>query len=271
MRSSAPRRANIKPADRFHGKASSADLERALAGHRVTVIAFSQQSVLPPLAPGEVHVWHFKEPLESQIEALHDLLSKDEQERAGRFRHQQSRRLFIASRAILRRLLGGYLGASSGELKFTFTANGKPELGGVYQDAGLYFNVAHSGVVGVIAFARGRRVGIDVEHIKADCAVEEIAERYFSLAELEALRALPAAERVSAFYGCWARKEAYLKATGSGLSIPLDSFDVTVGAGQGYDIIASTSEGEAEYWLVESLDIGEECAAALATSVSNHL
>jgi 4'-phosphopantetheinyl transferase len=108
-------------------------------------------------------------------------------------------------------------------------------------------------------------VGVDVEHIRPDFTGEEIWERFFSQREREALRALPEADRPLAFFQCWTRKEAYIKGAGPGLSIPLHSFDVTLGPGVPAQLLATRPDGdEAARWVMEALEPGEEYAGAVA-------
>ena len=130
------------------------------------------------------------------------------------------------ARGLLRELLGGYLHQSPSSLEFSYGQHGKPLLSGGNISSGLCFNLSHSSGLVVYAIARGRNLGMDVEHVRADSAGEDIARRYFSAQEVSDLQMLPPEARVEGFFHCWTRKEAYLKATGMGLQIPLDSFSV---------------------------------------------
>lgn len=184
------------------------------------------------LAENEIHVWKasldHKRPALDRFEAT---LSSDERARADRFVFQRDRNHFIAGRGILRALLGAYVHRPPGELVFRYGPQGKPALRADMSDPAIRFNLAHSHGLALYAFAAGREIGIDLEHIRPDFAGEDIAERFFSPRELAELRALAPALRAEGFFNCWTRKEAYIKARGKGLRISLDSFDVTLTPG----------------------------------------
>lgn len=210
----------------------------------------------------EVQVWKLCEATEQNIQRdLKGLLSADELARAASFRFQEDRDRFVASRGILRILIGSYLECEPGQLHFRYSEKGKPQLPSAPE---LRFNVAHSGGVIVWAFARGRRVGIDVEEIRTDFSTQEIAERFFSPVERQALRALPSSRRHEAFFQCWTRKEAFVKATGDGLSLPLDQFDVALVPGKRAQLITTRPDAkESRRWSMHHLDVHPNYAAAL--------
>ena len=209
----------------------------------------------------EIHVWQLCEVEQHSLDSLKDLLSQDELERAARFRFSKDRDRFIASRGVLRTLLAAYLGCDPGSLHFQYSEKGKPQLPAAPD---LQFNVAHSGEIIVWAFARKRRVGIDVEEIRTDFSTPEIAERFFSKSERQALRSLPTTQRHLAFFRCWTRKEAFVKATGDGLSLPLDQFDVTLAPGQPAQLLQTRPDHrDAERWTMHNLDLHPNYAAAL--------
>jgi 4'-phosphopantetheinyl transferase len=182
---------------------------------------------------GEIHAWHAAldrdERICGQLEAT---LSLEEKARADRFHFANDRRRFVVARGLLRELLGGYLHQSPAGLEFSYGRHGKPSLSGESASSGLCFNLSHSSGVAVYAIAKERNLGIDVEHIQPDSAGDDIAARYFSPREISDLRTLPPEQRAEAFFHCWTRKEAYLKATGMGLQTPLDSFSVSLLPGQ---------------------------------------
>jgi 4'-phosphopantetheinyl transferase len=153
------------------------------------------------------------------------VLNEDEQRRAGRFRFDRDRRRFIFRRAFLRTILGCYLGVDPARLRFRDTTYGKPELVG---RGDLRFNASSSQDLAVYAIARGRAVGIDVERVAAAPWSLALAERFFSPGEVRALRSLDRSLQATAFFRCWTRKEALLKAAGVGLSLALDSFEVSL-------------------------------------------
>jgi 4'-phosphopantetheinyl transferase len=219
-----------------------------------------------PIRPpdDEVHLWQVD--LASAAgaeEEWRSILSADEIARAGRFRFAQDRKFYTATRAILRRILGGYTAADPRELVFRYSEREKPSLSG--DEAGkIEFNVSHSGQVALLAFARERSLGVDVEQIRGGRDHEAIARRFFSQHEQEQLSALPPSERAAAFFRCWTRKEAYIKATGDGLALPLHQFDVSLAAGEENALLATRPDaGEAAKWTLREVPAAEGYAAAL--------
>jgi 4'-phosphopantetheinyl transferase len=185
------------------------------------------------LGESEIHVWRAQ--LDCQEAVLHrfeSTLNADEQARANRFHFEKDRNHFVAARGILRDLLGKYQRRAPADLQFDYGPQGKPSLRGEPQENSVQFNVSHSHGLALLAFARGHDVGIDVELIRPEFAVDEIADRYFSEEEARELRGLPPSLRAEAFFLCWTRKEAYIKARGEGLQIPLTSFHVSLTPGQ---------------------------------------
>ena len=192
------------------------------------------------------------------------LLSTDESARASRFHFPRDRQSFAASRAILRMILAGYLAADPGALSFSYSDKGKPSLGPAYAVSRLQFNVTHSGAIAMLAFTRQREIGVDVEQVRRDFEVEALAHRYFSACEQAQLAALPADERVDAFFRCWTRKEAYIKATGDGLSLPLSQFDVSLEIEEANALLATRpNESEASRWLLQDVPATPGYIAAL--------
>jgi 4'-phosphopantetheinyl transferase len=160
--------------------------------------------------------------------ALAAWLHDDEQRIAQRFHFERDRRRFIVARARLRQVLAARLGTQPRAVEFAYTVHGKPMLAADSASIDLRFNVSHCKDVAVFAFCRGREVGIDVEMIERVEGIDEIAAYFFSRHELRAFRALAAADRHAAFFNCWTRKEAFVKALGEGLHFPLGSFDVSL-------------------------------------------
>jgi 4'-phosphopantetheinyl transferase len=223
-----------------------------------------------PLERDEIHVWRIKQPLErGEIDLLMSFLSQDELARAKRFRFAEDRDRYVISRGALRAQLSNYLGADPRNLRFSYSERGKPELASDFCDSDVQFNLAHSGAMIGYAFVRRRRIGIDVEKIRLDFPVQEIAARFFSVAECNALFRLPLSQRQAAFFRCWTRKEAYLKATGDGLSLPLSNFDVSLERELPARLLATRPEpGEASNWQMESLDFGPDYASALVVEAA---
>lgn len=202
----------------------------------------------PRLLDGEVHV--FRADLTARGPRAHAIaapLDEDEHARAGRFVFEGDRFRFVAAHVILRDILARYLPATAADLRFTYGPQGKPALG---QGEGLEFNMSHSGDLALYAVTRGRAVGVDVERVRPEVARELTAARFFTPAEVQAILSLPEAAQARAFFAVWTRKEACLKATGKGLSVPLDAFAV-------WPAVEPP-------WQVLDLDVGPGYAAALA-------
>jgi 4'-phosphopantetheinyl transferase len=187
----------------------------------------------------EIHVWHAaldrEDPVVCQLEST---LSQEEKARADRFHFVNDRKRFVVARGLLRELLGAYLHQAPSSIEFSYGQHGKPTLSGGNSLSGLCFNLSHSANLVVYAIARERNLGIDVEHIRPDSAGDDIALRYFSSLEVNELKMLPPEKRVEGFFNCWTRKEAYLKATGMGLHIALDSFAVNLLAEQAAEFLS---------------------------------
>lgn len=162
----------------------------------------------------------------AELDRAHTLLAADERARAAQFRFPVHRCRFVAARAALRMVLGEQLAVDPRDLVFHYTAEGKPELT-AYSD--LYFNMSHSDDICMIAIARGRRLGIDVEKTRTDRALIEEVARSLHPVERQALAALEPPLLEKAFYRCWVRKEALLKALGIGVGEGLDRCHVSLG------------------------------------------
>ena len=218
------------------------------------------------LGSDEVHVWQatLDEP-PSQIESFLHTLAADEQMRAERFYFQKDREHFITAHGVLRVILSLYLNRAPKCLSFRYSSHGKPALVQESGEDALRFNMSHSHGVALYAVARGREVGIDLEFIRRDLEVEQIAERFFSRQEIATLRALPADLRRDAFFLCWTRKEAYIKARGEGLSLPLDQFDVSLIPGEPAALLSTRPDSdEALRWSLQELPLASGYMAALA-------
>lgn len=217
------------------------------------------------LSDDEVHVWRIDlagvAPAESRWQVI---LSPDELARASRFHLAQDRQYFTATRALLRTLLGSYVGCDPGRLTFLYSNTNKPSLGSAHSRVPVEFNVSHSGSKALLAFARKREVGVDVEQIRNNFDHEALARRFFSPAEQKELAALQPSERCRGFFRGWTRKEAFIKANGAGLSLPLDGFDVSLTLGEQNALQATRPDGrEAALWSLREIDAGEGYEAAL--------
>ncbi len=220
------------------------------------------------LPEDEVHVWRARlDDFRSDLPALSGLLSADEAGRAGRVHFTSDREHFIAARAVLRILLGRYLDRSPAALSFTYSPHGKPELAAAADGSttGLRFNLAHSHGLALYAITRGRRIGIDVERVRPGLGADAIATRFFSAHEIAALRALPIEMQEAAFFRCWTRKEAFIKASGEGLAFPLDQFNVTLAPRDPAALLSIRGAlGEAQRWTLQDLPVDAGFAGALA-------
>jgi 4'-phosphopantetheinyl transferase len=193
------------------------------------------------------------------VDELKQTLSSDELERALRFRAGEHRDLFIAGRAILRTLLSSYAQARPESLGFRYGSKGKPYL---RDHPDLQFNLSHSG--GLAVYAVGvDELGIDVESIKPSTDWRKISVRFFSPREVEELEKLDASQHLSGFFSCWTRKEAYIKATGEGLSSPLDKFYAGAQPSRAEGPI--DEDGKPHQWYFKDLRLGDEHAGAIVT------
>jgi 4'-phosphopantetheinyl transferase len=199
---------------------------------------------------------------DSRIDEMFATLTEDERRRAQRFHFEEDRRRFIAGRGILRALIGGYLGMAPAAVRFEYNLHGKPFLS---DNQAPRFNVSHSGGLALYAFAVDREVGVDVERVRPEFADEAVAQRFFSPQEVAVLRNLAPRQRVEAFFSCWTRKEAYIKARGKGLAIPLDQFDVSLAPDEPAAVLADRdAPSETGRWAMWRLEPGIGFAGAVA-------
>jgi 4'-phosphopantetheinyl transferase len=202
--------------------------------------------------------------LESARVGRHDLLavlSPEERKRASSFVFERDRHRYVMAHSALRVILAGYLGAAPASLAFVSKPGGKPRLASPRMD--LRFNLSHSADRILVAVARGREIGVDIEMIRDIPGLDDLAESCFSPAERRWFAAVQVPTRLGAFFDGWTRKEAFLKASGEGLSRALDSFDVTLLAGDAPRLLR-LSGGRASDWTLRALDAGPGYRAALA-------
>jgi 4'-phosphopantetheinyl transferase len=220
----------------------------------------------PALARDEIHVWRAFVPEDRHAgERFQWALGADDRVRAQCFHFDRDRVRFVFRRAWVKVLLARYLAADVADVRITHGRYGKPALSPPFDRADLRFNLSHSNGMVVVAMAYGREVGLDVEYIRPDVEVDEIARRVFSKREAAALAALPASDRVAAFFACWTRKEAFVKATGEGLSRPLADFDVSLAPGEPAALLRiGENPAEAVRWSLGALNPGTGYCAALA-------
>jgi 4'-phosphopantetheinyl transferase len=218
------------------------------------------------VGPREVHVWRFTlDPSAGFLDYLRTTLNESESLRAGRFRTETLRRRFVAGRGGLRIILGAYLVAPPGSVAFAYGEHGKPRLS---DPTTLEFNLAHTHNLALCAVTALGAVGVDVEYDRPIENSERIVSRFFSPREQAEFLEVPGSERSGAFFRGWSRKEAFLKATGTGLATELDSFDVELGHGPG-GLLRRVGDdpAEAERWSMFDVDAGPGFTAALAVAV----
>ena len=218
------------------------------------------------LRSDEVHVWFVE--LDQLASCMHDLqqtLDGNERVRAERFYFRRDRDHFIVAHGLLRLILSRYLNIEPSDLRFCYSLYGKPMLAKEVDGDRLRFNLSHSHGLALYAVTRARELGIDIERIRPDLAYEQLAARFFSPREVAALRAVPTSHRLGAFFNCWTRKEAYIKARGEGLSFPLDHFDVSLAPGEPATLLSTIGDPlETSRWSLRELDLAPGYTAALA-------
>jgi 4'-phosphopantetheinyl transferase len=230
----------------------------------ITDSSFQIESPLA-LPENEVQLWRVdQEAIADEESRWQRVLSSDETARASRFHFPRDRQRFVASRALLRTILATYLAIEPTGVSFSYSKKEKPFLGPTHKGSDVTFNVSHSGGIALLAFSRSRDIGVDVEQVRHDSDIDAIARRFFSTHEQNQLAALPGDEKFEAFFRCWTRKEAYIKATGEGLSLPLHQFDVSVTA-EDSDALLNTrpDSSEAARWSLRDIPAGDGYVAAV--------
>jgi 4'-phosphopantetheinyl transferase len=218
----------------------------------------------PEIGENEVHVWFAYLPsnANAELEAW-SVLTPEEQARADRLRQYRDRALKVHTRAFVRRVIAAYLKVVPQDVDIATRSDGKPELAGGATRQWPHFNVSHSETVAVMAVSASHEVGVDVERVRADVLWWDIAERFFSATEVDAIGQVPRADQRKAFFDCWVRKEAYLKGLGVGLRRSTTDFAVPVfglgGAVEDPGLVSPPT------WYVYGLDIDSGFSAAMAT------
>jgi 4'-phosphopantetheinyl transferase len=210
-----------------------------------------------------IHIWAMPiQAREQDISRFELALSSDEKERSDRFHFSHLRHSFILTRGALRFLLGRYLNIAPSELQLGYSATGKPF---VTSQANLKFNISHSGDIALYAFSTASELGIDVERIRRLPDMLDIASEFFCQEEFREISSLPVEQRDLSFFLCWTRKEAYIKAIGTGLSVPLNEFRVTVRPEEPARLLhIHNDEQRAKDWTLHDLTDEMNYAAALA-------
>jgi 4'-phosphopantetheinyl transferase len=219
----------------------------------------------PTLGNRQVHLWRIMldlPPTDTML--LERLLSADEHERAERMHSTQLRERFGTGRGMLRTILSRYLACDPADLRFQYGEYGKPALAEAYQAHGIQFNLAHSAGLALLAITQEHAVGVDVEAIVAHDDLPAVAKRFFAPAEQQALWNLPEHQRLRGFYECWVRKEAVIKLVGDGLTMPLDSFVVSLDPDQPAQLLHS--DRPIAPISLAAIDIDDHYTAALAVA-----
>jgi 4'-phosphopantetheinyl transferase len=208
-----------------------------------------------------VHVWVLQISA-VDLEPCSRLMVREELDRVAQFCRGEDHDSFIVSHGVLRYLLGKYLQQEPVAIRFVAGAQGKPLL---EEEASVEFNITHSGDLAAMAFSSRCPVGIDLERIRPFARLEQIARHFLSAEEASEITSLDGAEQRGAFYRCWTRKEAILKATGEGLSASLDSFRVTLLREEPARLVHIRGNDEAaEPWVLQDLTLPQDYTGALA-------
>ena len=217
------------------------------------------------LSRDDVHVW--RATLDRPAEYVCQLkrsLSEDERLRAERFYFERDRSRFIVGRGLLRFILSRYLEIAANKLQFCYSSRGKPELVETSSAYKLRFNVSHSQEIVLYAVTRDRSIGIDVEYIRPMPEAEQIVNSFFSVYENNVFQHLPLCQKQLAFFNCWTRKEAFVKAIGDGLSLPLNQFDVSLIPSEPARLLGIKGDRSSTCWSLQDLTLDPGYAAALA-------
>jgi 4'-phosphopantetheinyl transferase len=220
----------------------------------------------PRLEAGVVHLWRASlRATGAALPELLALLSGEERTRAARFRSDVHRGRYIVGRAVQRRVLGRYLAIPPELVVYRLGPHGKPELDPAVHPGSTRFNVSNSEDDLLLALTLGAEIGVDLEALRPVSERDAIAARFFSVPEQAVYRSIPEAQREVAFYTCWTRKEAWIKALGDGLTLPLGHFDVTLRPGEPARLLATRGDpGAAARWTLREVDVGAGWLAALA-------
>jgi 4'-phosphopantetheinyl transferase len=231
-----------------------------------TMTLWRSPSLPLTLTDNEIHVWKAELNCDTDLQQLFALLTPDEQQKAARFHFEKDRNHYGAARGLLRLILSSYLAEDPKALRFTYSSHGKPALDSDL----LQFNVSHSHGLALYAVARHYPVGIDLEYMRSDFGWRQIVAQFFSTQELKALTQLPESQQCRAFFDGWTRKEAYIKAKGQGLSIPLNQFDVSLCPNEPAALLQTQWDPqEAARWTLYALNPGEDYAGAIAIQGHN--
>lgn len=218
---------------------------------------------MSPLSPGEVHIW-FARRLPNDTAASDAALSAVERNRADRLHFPKHRLDYEFAHMVLRDVLSRYLHCSPEDIDFGENAFGKPSIDGTHRDRGIEFNLSHAGSLVLIGVCRGRRIGVDIEEIHPIDDLLAIARSHFTPEECAFVFDQKPEDRPLIFFRCWTRKEACVKAIGSGLSFPLNSFDTDISRREPSGFVTDPGDSTAAPWQIAELDAPDGCAASIA-------
>ncbi len=211
----------------------------------------------------EVQIWLAS--LDIPILKFQGLLDADEQKRAARFNFDRDRNRFIVRRGILRILSGCYTGVEPENALFSYGKKGKPSLADESNRERIFFNLSHSEGMAIYAFSGRHELGVDIERIRDMTDMAKLVERFFSTGEKARWQELPKSRQKQAFFHGWTRKEAFIKASGDGLSYPLDGFEVTLAPDESVRLLSiAGNTRETSPWYMQDLTPAFGFAAALA-------
>jgi 4'-phosphopantetheinyl transferase len=224
------------------------------------VATLSQSDLL--LNEGELHLWQAELDLaDEELAPLIRVLSPDELHRAAQLRFARDGRRFMAGRGLLRNVIASYLRCPAQEINLVYGARGKPALA----TADLQFNLAHSDGLAIIGLTRSGPLGVDVERVRPLQDLTRLVNGFFSPRERLEMTALPPEDQQMAFFTCWTRKEAYLKATGDGLATPLNQFDMPVVPSAPPRLLqVDVASGETESWSLWDVPLDDGFVGTVA-------
>lgn len=224
-----------------------------------------RSSVTPPIQE-ELNLWLIDmDEAANLVDSFYPLLSEDEKARSARLIIPVVRNRFILARGAMRVLIADAVSCTPEALQFVYGVHGKPALRNC-PDSGVQFNISHSAGMALLAVNRHCPVGVDIERVRPDRPFLKLSERFFSGFESAELASLPESYVMDGFYSCWTRKEAYLKAIGTGLATPLNAFDVTLRPEDAPALYGQRIDpDETSRWRIFNVEVPPGYRAAVAT------
>lgn len=225
----------------------------------------------PLLHSDEVHVWFVSLSISKErVQEFSKTLSAEEMQRVARLRFDRDQQRFIAARGMLKRILGAYLARAPEEIRLIYGARGKPAIDDALLDGSLRFNLSHTHQSALVAVASGREVGVDLEDISRRVEAEQIVDQLLTVREQAVYRAVPQAARQELFLRYWTCKEAFAKATGEGLTMPLEQIEIVLTPNSHAQIATTNSlTTTAQSWTLHEFRPSDEEVGALVTEGSD--